>query len=90
MTLGLRSDTVRQVALAARLLRLRSAAGLSAGDLATAAGLDPAYYRDVEAARADLDRLTYLDLLGLAEALAVRPAAVLADEPEPPEPRRYR
>jgi transcriptional regulator with XRE-family HTH domain len=79
----------RQAAVAARLRRLRTAADLPAGDLAAAAGLDPAYYQDVEAGRADLTALTYLDLLRLADALDVPPAELLAD-PVVPAPRRAR
>lgn len=70
---------VRQAALGDRLQRLRDAAGLTPGDVAVAAGLDPAYYRDVEAGSGDLTRLTYLDLLALAEALQVPAAAVIRD-----------
>jgi hypothetical protein len=69
----------RQLALAGRLLRLRTAAGLGAGELADAAGLDPSYYREVEAGGGDLSGLTYLALMRLADALDVPPAAVLAD-----------
>lgn len=90
MTVHLEPDTLRrQVALAGRLLRLRTAAGLAIRDLADATGLDPAYYRDIEAGRADLGALTYLDLLRIAEALGVPPAAVLAD-PVVQAPRRPR
>jgi transcriptional regulator with XRE-family HTH domain len=59
------------------LLRLRTAAGLEAAELADAAGLDPASYRQVEAG--DPASLTYLDLLALADALAVPAAAFLTD-----------
>jgi transcriptional regulator with XRE-family HTH domain len=69
----------RPAALGGRLLRLRTAAGLGAGELAGAAGLDPQFYRDVEAGDGDLTGLTYLGILALADALAVPPAAVLAD-----------
>ena len=69
----------RQAALAGRLLRLRTAAGLGVGELADAAGLDPSYYREVETGGGDLSGLTYLDLLRLADALDVPPARVLAD-----------
>jgi transcriptional regulator with XRE-family HTH domain len=70
---------VRQAALGDRLFRLRKAAGLAPAELADAAGLDPAYYRDVEAGSGDLARLTYLDLLALADALQVPAAAVIRD-----------
>lgn len=85
MTLGAGSDT-RRAALAARLQRLRLAAGLGVDELADVAGLPRDRYRDVEAGRADAGRLTYLDLLNLAEALDVLPAAILADHPTPPAP----
>lgn len=94
MTLSLRSDTVRSAALVARLRRLRAASGQGVEGLADAAGLSRAFYRDVESGRADPGRLTYLDLLGLADALEVPPAAILADfpgpppRPAPPSPRR--
>jgi transcriptional regulator with XRE-family HTH domain len=58
-------------------VRLRTAAGLEATELADAAGLDRASYRSMEAG--DAARLTYLDLLAIADALAVPAAAVLAD-----------
>jgi DNA-binding XRE family transcriptional regulator len=64
-------------ALGGRLVRLRAAAGLDADEVADAAGLDRASYRSVEAG--DVGRLTYLDLLAIADALAVPPAAVLSD-----------
>jgi transcriptional regulator with XRE-family HTH domain len=88
MTLGLEPDTHRQaaavVAVEARLRRLRIRAGLGADELATAAGLPAGFCRDVEAGRA---RLTYLDLLDLAGALGVPPAALLVDKPPaPPRP----
>jgi transcriptional regulator with XRE-family HTH domain len=67
----------RPAALGGRLLRLRMAAGLAPGDVAVAAGLDPARYARIEAG--DVSGLTYLDLLRLAEVLRVHPAAVLAD-----------
>jgi len=69
----------RQAALGDRLLRLRSAAGLAAGEVADAAGLDRAYYREIETGTFPLDGLTYLTLLRLADALGVPAAAVLAD-----------
>ena len=69
----------RQAALGGRLLRLRSAAGLEAGEVADAAGLDRAFYGRVETGAFAPDRLTYLDVLRLAEVLDVPPAAVLAD-----------
>ena len=84
MTLSLRSDTVRSAALVARLRRLRAASWQGVEGLAD----------DIESGRADPGTLTYLDLLRLAEALDVRPAAILADFPGPPprpvlpEPRR--
>jgi transcriptional regulator with XRE-family HTH domain len=68
----------RQAALGGRLRTLRAAAGKGAGELADAAGLDRAYYREVEAG-GGVSRLTYLDLLAIADALSVPPAAVLAD-----------
>jgi transcriptional regulator with XRE-family HTH domain len=76
-----RVDTgdVRKAALGDRLHRLREAAGLAPAELADAAGLDAAYYRDVEAGRGDLERFTYLHLLRLADALAVPASAVLRD-----------
>ena len=70
---------MRQAALGRRLRELRLASKLTEEQLAAAAWLDPAYYRDVEAGRADLASLTYLDLIHLADALAVRPAHVMAD-----------
>jgi len=94
MTLGLRSDTVRATALVVRLRRLRAASGQGVEGLADAAGLSRTFYRDVESGRADPGTLTYLDLLRLADALDVPPAAILADfpgpppRPLPPEPRR--
>jgi transcriptional regulator with XRE-family HTH domain len=69
----------RQAELGSRLRRLRTSAGLAAGDVADAAGLDPAYYRAVETGDFDLSGLTYLTVLRLADALRVPPAAVLAD-----------
>jgi transcriptional regulator with XRE-family HTH domain len=69
----------RQAALGGRLTRLRSAAGLAAAEVADAAGLDRAYYREVETGRFEPAGLTYLAVLRLAEALGVPPAAVLAD-----------
>ena len=94
MTLSLRSDTVRSAALVARLRRLRAASGQGVEGLADAAGLPRTFYRDIESGHADPGTLTYLDLLRLAAALDVRPAAILADFPGPPprpvlpEPRR--
>jgi transcriptional regulator with XRE-family HTH domain len=94
MTLGLRSDTVRASALVARLRRLRAAAEQGVDELADAAGLPRTFYRDLESGRADPGSLTYLDLLRLADAFEVPPAAILADfpgpppRPVPPEPRR--
>lgn len=76
---GRTGAAVRRAALGSRLVRLRTEAGLDAGELATAAGLDPGYYRAVEAGRGDLTELTYLDLLQLADALQVTPARVFAD-----------
>jgi transcriptional regulator with XRE-family HTH domain len=67
----------RGPALGRRLRTLRTAAGLDPAELAHAARVDPAAYQRAEAG--DPDVLTYLDLLALADALAVRPAAVLAD-----------
>ena len=87
MTLGLRPDTRRHAAVVAvgeRLHRLRSRAGLGVAELAATAGLPVGFCRDVEAGRA---ALTYLDLLDLAGALGVPPAALLADEP--PAPSRH-
>lgn len=69
----------RQAALGGRLLRLRSAAGLAAGEVADAAGLDRAYYGEIETGTFHPDGLTYLTVLRLADALGVPPAAVLAD-----------
>jgi transcriptional regulator with XRE-family HTH domain len=69
----------RQVALGVRLLRLRAAAGLGAGEVADAAGLDREFYREVEAGSFAPDGLTYLAVLRLADVLGVPPAAVLAD-----------
>jgi hypothetical protein len=54
---------------------LRISAGLDATDLAVAAGLDPAAYRQAEAG--DPAGLTYLDIVALADALAVPPASLL-------------
>lgn len=85
MTLGLESDPQAAVAaVAARLRRLRARTGLGVDELAVAAGLPAGFCRDAEAGRAPL---TYLDLLDLAGALGVPPAALLADEtPAPPRP----
>ncbi len=69
----------RQAALGGRLLRLRTAVGLEAGEVADAAGLGRAYYRELETGDFDLAGLTYLTVLRLADALRVPPAAVLAD-----------
>jgi transcriptional regulator with XRE-family HTH domain len=92
MTHGLGSDTERQAALVARLRRLRAATKLGVDELADAAGIRRTTYREVEAGRAASDTLTYLDLLALAEALDVPPAAILTDLRTPPaalpEPRR--
>ncbi len=92
MTQGLRPDTHRHAAVVAvgdRVRRLRGRAGLGPDELAAAAGLPACFCREVEAGRA---ALTYLDLLDLAGALGVPPAALLADEtpapPGPPAPRR--
>lgn len=87
MTLGVGSDT-RRAALAARLQRLRLTAGMGVDELADAAGLPRAHYRDIEAGRAGVGAggLTYLDLFDLAEALDVPPAAILTDHPTPPAP----
>lgn len=73
------TGTDRRTQLGARLAGLRGAAGLGAGEVAAAAGLDPAYYRDVEAGRGDLAGFTYLHLLRVADALHVPPARVLGD-----------
>lgn len=70
---------LRRAALGSRLTRLRAAAGLGAGELADAAGLDPGLYREIEAGCGDLAGLTYLDLLRMADALHVAPAHVLGD-----------
>lgn len=92
MTHGLGSDTQRQAALVARLRRLRADTELGVDELADAAGIHRTTYREIEAGRAAPGTLTYLDLLALAEALDVPPAAVLTDLPAPPtalpEPRR--
>ena len=69
----------RQAALGGRLLRLRTAAGLGAGEVADAAGLDRAFYGEVETGAFARNGLTYLDVLRLAEVLDVPPAALLAD-----------
>jgi transcriptional regulator with XRE-family HTH domain len=69
----------RQAALGGRLLRLRTAAGLGAAEVADAAGLDRAFYGEVETGAFASDELTYLDVLRLAEVLDVPPAAVLTD-----------
>ena len=69
----------QQAALGGRLLRLRTATGLGAGEVADAAGLDRAFYAEVETGAFRPDELTYLDVLRLAEVLDVMPAAVLAD-----------
>jgi transcriptional regulator with XRE-family HTH domain len=69
----------RQAALAGRLLRLRTAAGLGAGEVADAAGLDPGFYAEVETGAVAAAGLTYLDVLRLADILDVSPAAVLSD-----------
>jgi transcriptional regulator with XRE-family HTH domain len=81
MVSGPAGTGVRRAALGTRLVRLRTEAGLGAAELATAAGLDPADYRDVEAGRGEL---TYLDLFRLADALDVSPARVLADQAAAP------
>jgi transcriptional regulator with XRE-family HTH domain len=67
----------RGAALGRRLRLLRSAAGLDPAELAEAAGLDPVSYRRAE--DGDPATLTYLDLLALADVLAVPPASLLAD-----------
>lgn len=67
----------RQAALADRLHRLRSDAGLGVLELAAEAGLDPGRYRDAESG--DPGGLTYLDVLALADALRVPVSVVLAD-----------
>ena len=69
----------RQAALGGRLRRLRTAAGKGPGEVADEAGVDRAYYREVEAGDGDLAGLTYLTVLALADALDVPPSAVLAD-----------
>ena len=69
--------TGRGPALGRRLRRLRTAAGLDAVALAAAARLDPVAYLRAEAG--DPAALTYLDLLALADALAVPPERMLAD-----------
>ncbi len=51
--------------------------GSSPTELAAAAGLDPATYRRAEAG--DPATLTYLDLVALADALAVPADSLLAD-----------
>ncbi|HZB49878.1 MAG TPA: helix-turn-helix transcriptional regulator [Mycobacteriales bacterium] len=88
MTVRLRSDPQRRTAALAvgdRVRRLRLRTGLTAEELAAAVGHPAGFCRDVEAGRAGL---TYLDLLDLAGALGVPPAALLADEPPaPPRPR---
>lgn len=82
-----RRDAERRAALATRLQQLRTARGLSAVQLAAAAGLDPDYYQDVERGRGDLDLLTALDLMDLADALGLTVAGMLSDMPgEPPPP----
>lgn len=81
-----RRTAERRATLATRLLQLRTAAGLSPEQVAVAARLDLGYYRDMEGGRADLDLLTYLDVLDLAEALAVRPAQLFLDDPSGQEP----
>jgi transcriptional regulator with XRE-family HTH domain len=88
MTLGRGADTEWLAALVARLRRLRAATDIGVDELADAAGIHRAAYRDVEAGRADPGTLTYLDLLGLAEALGVPPAALLIDHPAIPTQRR--
>ena len=87
MTLRLGSATERQAAVGARLRRLRAAAELSVDELARAAGLAPAFCQDAESGCATL---TYLDLLDLAGALGVPPAALLTDEPVAPAPPKPR
>lgn len=67
----------RGEALGRRLHALRTSAGLDPTGLAVAAGLDPVTYRSAEAG--DPDALTYLDLVALADALAVPPASLLGD-----------
>lgn len=69
----------RRTALGGRLLRLRTAAGLGAGELADAAGLDRDYYRSVETGDFEPAGLTYVAVLRLADALGVPPADILAD-----------
>ena len=85
-----RRDTARRAALATRLRQLRTARGLSAVQLAAAAGLDLGYYQEVERGRGDLDLLTALDLMDLADAFGVTVAEMLSDMPgEPPPPRSW-
>ena len=79
MPVSVDTDSARQAALGSRLRRLREDAGLAPVELADAAGLDPVRYRRLEAGRGDLAALTYLDLLALADALAVPASAVLRD-----------
>ena len=67
----------RGEALGRRLRVLRTSAGLGSTELAAAAGLDPATYRRAEAG--DPATLTYLDLVALADALAVPADSLLAD-----------
>jgi transcriptional regulator with XRE-family HTH domain len=67
----------RGQAFGRRLHVLRTSAGLDPTELAVAAGLDPVMYRLAEAG--DPDTLTYLDLVALADALAVPPASLLGD-----------
>jgi transcriptional regulator with XRE-family HTH domain len=69
----------RQAALGGRLLRLRTAAGLGAGEVADAAGLDRVFYGEVETGAFAPDGLTYLDVLRLADILGVPPAHILTD-----------
>jgi transcriptional regulator with XRE-family HTH domain len=67
----------RGEALGRRLRVLRTSAGLDPTELAAAAGLDPATYRQAEAG--DPAMLTYLDLVALADVLAVPADSLLAD-----------
>lgn len=81
-------DAAWRQALAARLLQLRTAAGLSPEGLASAANVDAGFYAQLEVGHADLHELRYTDVIALARALGLSPAKLLTgmpdDDPPPP------
>jgi transcriptional regulator with XRE-family HTH domain len=67
----------RARAVGDRLCDARVRKGMSIEELATAAGLDPAFCARVEAGTAELDRLTMDVLYDVTAALGTTPAEVL-------------